>query len=302
MARRAVVGKRRRILCSAIEHKSVLAVSRVLEEQLGFQVEQLQVDQIGRISIADLERTLSDDVLIVSIVAVNNEIGTIQNILEIASKCDAVGAVFHCDSAQAPCAIDMRTIGQSVHMLSLSAHKMYGPKGIGVLFARRNLHERIEPIIYGGGQQKNLRSGTLPATLCVGMGLAAELLTDSALERQTIQRRRDRFLDLLRRLQWSIGLNGPEASERHPGNANVCFEGFSAHDLLGALQPRLAASTGSACTSGIPEPSHVLRAIGLSEEDASASIRFSVGRFTTDEDIEEAVSLIDEALMRLSSG
>lgn len=302
LARRASGGKRKRILLSAIEHKSVLAVGQVLQEHLGYVVEYLPVDREGRIVIPALEQTLDSDVLAVSIMLVNNEIGTIQEIVELSHLINRSGAIFHCDGAQAPCALDLSAIAQNVHLLSLSAHKMYGPKGLGVLFVRRELHNDIEPIIYGGGQQKNLRSGTVPTALCVGMGAAAELLNSAAAkqERRLLRQRRDRFIEGLRKLPWTIHFNGPEDPGRHPGNANVRFDDFSAHDVLGALQPLLAASTGSACTSGIPEPSHVLRAIGLSEEESEASIRFSVGRSTTEADVDEAVALIGKTLSRLA--
>ena len=302
LGRRAAGGARRRLLVSAIEHKCVLAASRALHSQCGYRVESLPVAADGRLALSTLAEALADDVLLVSIMAVNNEIGTIQDVAGISKLLKERGVLFHCDAAQGPCALDLRTIATQVDLLSLSAHKMYGPKGVGALFIRRDLQDRIEPLVYGGGQQNNLRSGTVPTPLCVGMGAAADILSDTQAgeERAALRRRCARFVAGLQRLPWPLKVNGPSASERHPGNANVCFTGFSAYDVLGALQPRLAASTGSACTSGIPEPSHVLRAIGLSAEDADASIRFSVGRFTTDADVDEAVELVGEALRRLS--
>lgn len=302
LGRRAAGGARRRLLVSTIEHKCVLAASRALHAQCGYRVESLPVAADGRLALSTLAEALDDDVLLVSIIAVNNEIGTIQDIAGISKLLKERGVLFHCDAAQGPCALDLCTTATQVDLLSLSAHKMYGPKGVGALFIRRDLQDRIEPLVYGGGQQNNLRSGTVPTPLCVGMGMAADILSDTQAgeERAALRRRCARFVAGLRRLPWPLKVNGPSASERHPGNANVCFTGFSAYDVLGALQPRLAASTGSACTSGIPELSHVLRAIGLSAEDADASIRFSVGRFTTDADVDEAVELVGEALRRLS--
>ena len=295
--------RRRRFVLSEIEHKCVLAAGRVISDQLGFPVEHQPVDQEGRVLLASLEDALDDDVLAVSIMAVNNEIGTIQDIQKISQLARKANAIFHCDAAQAPISMDMREIADHVDLLSLSAHKMYGPKGIGALYIRRELQDRLEPLIYGGGQQNGLRSGTVPTALCVGMGAAADLLSgDEAMKKRAILRqRRDRFLKKLADLPWSIRLNGPTGKSRHPGNANVCFEGFFAQDILQVLQPHLAASTGSACTSGIPEPSHVLKAIGLSPEDAEASIRFSLGFDTTDTDIDDAVNLIDNALNTLSN-
>ena len=295
--------RRTRFILSEIEHKCVLAAGRVISDQLDFHVDHLPVDKEGRILLASLEDALDDDVLAVSVMAVNNEIGTIQNIRKISELARKVGAIFHCDAAQAPVSMDMRGIADHVDLLSLSAHKMYGPKGIGALYIRRDLQDKIEPLIYGGGQQMALRSGTVPTPLCVGMGAVAELLSgnEARQKRVLLRQRRDRFLENLAGLSWSIRLNGPTGQSRHPGNANICFEGFFAQDILQVLQPHLAASTGSACTSGIPEPSHVLKAIGLSPEDAEASIRFSLGFDTTDADIDDAVNLIDNVLGKLSN-
>ncbi len=302
LGRKAAGGKRRRILVSAIEHKCVLASARVLEERYGFTVEQIPVDRQGRVEFLALDNMLGEDVLAVSVMAVNNEIGTIQDIQKISRYARREGAVFHCDAVQAPLAMSMVSLATYTDILSLSGHKMYGPKGVGGIFIARELQDQIEPLIYGGGQQNGLRSGTLPVPLCVGMGAAAELLIgeDAKENLKELRRRRDAFVHRLRGLSWPVSLNGPEGETRHLGNVNICFLGFSAHEILGALQPRLAASTGSACTSGIPEPSHVLRATGLDSDDAEASIRFSLGFGTTDEDVEQAVGLIEEVLAKLS--
>lgn len=300
--RRAARGNRRRVLVSAIEHKCVLASARVLEEQYEFIIEQIPVDRRGCIELSALIDMLDEDVLVVSIMAVNNEVGTIQDIVKISHHVRRHGIVFHCDAAQAPLAIPMSSLAMHTDILSLSGHKMYGPKGVGIIFISRELQGRIEPLIYGGGQQNGLRSGTLPVPLCVGMGAAAKFLTGEYAnkKRDNLRRCRDAFVRRLGELRWPISLVGPKGEARHPGNACICFHGFSAHEILGALQPRLAASTGSACTSGIPEPSHVLRATGLDRDDAEASVRFSLGFSTTDEDIEQAVGLIGEVLERLS--
>ena len=272
LGRRFAGGNRHRILVSAIEHKCVLASARALEEHYEFAVEQIPIDRYGCIKLSALENMLNDDVLVVSVMAVNNEIGTIQDVRTISDSARRHGAIFHCDAAQAPLAMPIMSLATDADILSLSSHKMYGPKGVGVIYIARALQERIEPLIYGGGQQKGLRSGTLPVPLCVGMGVAAELLAGEEAEEQRgeLRRRRDAFVRRLRGLRWPVSLNGPEGEARHAGNANICFLGFSAHEILGALQPRLAASTGSACTSGIPEPSHVLRATGLDSDDAEA--------------------------------
>ena len=294
--------KKKKIILSSIEHKSVLEIGRILKEHFKFQVEKLPVDTNGFVSLSSLENALADDVLVVSIMAVNNEIGTVQEITRISEIVRKSGAIFHCDAAQAPIAIEMQEFAKSTDLLSLSGHKMYAPKGIGVLYVRRELQDDIEPIIYGGGQQNGLRSGTLPTPLCVGMGAAAEFLgsQQASAMRKKLSTRRDYFVESLSKLQWSTILNGPSTECRHPGNANLSFKGFIAHDILNVLQPHLAASTGSACSSGIFEPSHVLKAIGRTSEAAEASIRFSLGFDTRIKDIDEAVDLIDKALNKLS--
>ena len=302
LGRRAAGGNRRRILVSAIEHKCVLASARVLEEQYGFTVKQIPVDRQGCVELSALDDMLDEDVLAVSVMAVNNEVGTIQDIVKISDCVRRHGGMFHCDAAQAPIAMPIGTLATHTDVLSLSGHKMYGPKGVGIIFIARALLDRIEPLIYGGGQQNGLRSGTLPVPLCVGMGAAAQLLIgeDAQYRRGELRRRREAFVHRLTGLRWPVSLVGPESEVRHPGNASICFHGFSAHGILGALQPHLSASTGSACASGIPEPSHVLRAIGLDSGDAEASVRFSLGFDTTDEDVEQAVALIEEVLAKLS--
>jgi len=303
LARRASGGDRCRILVSSIEHKCVLAIGRVLEEQYGYSVEQIPVDGNGFVNLSALQETLDVDVLAVSVMAVNNEIGTIQDIERISKLVRSCGAVFHCDAAQAPLAVAMGSFAENADLLSLSAHKMYGPKGIGVAYVRRELQDRLEPLIYGGGQQNDLRSGTVPVPLCVGMGLAAELWAsdEASQKRKQLGLMRDSFVEMLEHLGWDIWVNGPDSEARHPGNANVQFAGFSAHEILNALQPHVAASTGSACTSGMTEPSHVLRALGIGLDEAESSVRFSLGLDTTREDIEEAVIRIKSVLNRLAN-
>ena len=297
LARRAPA-HRRRILVSSIEHKCVLAAARALEEREGFSLAIIPVDREGFVDLNALRQMLDDTVFVVSIMAVNNEVGTIQDVARIASLARQHDVLFHCDAAQAPCAMDVSSLALHADLISLSGHKMYGPQGIGVLYIRRDIQERIEPIMYGGGQQAGLRSGTVPMPLCVGMGVAADILrTPEAIEeRRTVARKRDSFVSELLNGPLPPAINGPVGERRHPGNANVRFEGIDAQDLLGALQPQLAASTGAACTSGIPEPSHVLRALGLSQEQADSSIRFSFGRFTTDSGIQEAAHLVKQAV------
>jgi cysteine desulfurase len=295
---------RRRVLLSAIEHKSVLAAGRVLAHRYGLEVTAIGVDSQGRVDETALAELLDGDVLLVSIMAVNNEIGTIQGANLIGMLTRAAGALFHCDAAQAPCAVDVAELAQHADMISLSSHKMYGPSGIGALIVRREVQPLLTPLIHGGGQQNGLRSGTLPLPLCVGFGAAANLLQGNAADQERRRMRvcRDLFVDTLLAEGCAISLNGPDKAHRHPGNANVQFCGVRAPDLLAALQPSLAASSGSACTSGMPEPSHVLRAIGLTGDEADCSIRFSFGRSTTADEAREAALIVAAAIDRVSDG
>ena len=303
IGRRADNGNRKRILVSSIEHKCVLEASRCLHEQLGYSVETLPVAREGQIDLNYLEQTLSNEVLLVSIMLVNNEIGTIQDLKTISTLVRKYGALMHSDIAQAPPAMSLTDCTEHVDLLSMSGHKMYGPQGVGVLYIRRDVQNLIEPIIYGGEQQRNLRSGTLAVPLCVGMGAAAKRLSiEGVTERELVRTRTMVFLNALSNLAHTIELNGPSSfAARHPGNVNVQFVGFDAKEILGALQPRVAASTGSACTTGIPEMSHVLHAIGLTSEQSNSSIRFSLGKDTTDEEVNTVVQLIDSVLQRQSS-
>ena len=301
LARRAPSG-RRRILISAIEHKCVLGAAQALSEREGFAVETIAVDRGGCLDFDELVKSVDESVLLLSAMAVNNEVGTIQDIPRIAKLLAPHDVLFHCDAAQAPCAMDLSDLATHTDLMSLSGHKMYGPQGIGALYIRRDLKESIEPLIYGGGQQEGLRSGTVPMPLCVGMATAAEIIADekASEERTRVARQRDTFVRLLKGGDFPVNVNGTIGARRHPGNANICFDGFHAQDILGTVQPLLAASTGAACASGIPEPSHVLRALGLTTTQSDASIRFSFGRFTSHDDIENAARLVDEALAKLS--
>lgn len=295
--------RRRRILVSAIEHKCVLETARVLEEKMGFAVDMIPVDKQGRVDINAFERLLDETVLVASVMAVNNEIGTIQDIPRIASLLESHGILLHCDAAQAPSAMDLRDLAAHADLASLSAHKIYGPQGIGALYLRRDIQKQVEPLIYGGGQQKGLRSGTVPVALCAGMGAACDILAslDIADERMRVARHRDTFVKLLQKSSFPVVVNGPDVEHRHPGNANIQFPNFDAHEIIATLQPQLAASTGSACASGTPEPSHVLRAIGLTKDQSESSVRFSFGRFTSNNEIEKASFLVHDILDHLES-
>ena len=293
--------KRKRILVSSIEHKCVWAAAERLEGE-GFTLEFIPVHESGEIDLDWLRQKIDEDVFMVSIMAVNNEIGTIQPLKEISKIVCEYGTFFHCDAAQAPCAINIDVLDLKIDLLSLSSHKIYGPKGIGALYIRRELQDSIEPLIYGGGQQRGLRSGTLPVPLCVGLGSAAAILSeDSAIEeRKRVGSLRDQFVLGLKEKLRMCSMNGAAIDMRHPGNANICFEGLVAQDILMALQPQVYASTGSACNSGIVESSYVLRAIGLAEDEARSSARFSLGRFTTKDDIIQSIDIIENVVEKLS--
>jgi cysteine desulfurase len=293
--------ERKKIFISPIEHKSVLAVTSQLQKKHGIECLTIPVNDEGRVDTDFIADNMNESVLAISIIGVNNEIGTIQPLAEIGALARKHGVLFHCDAVQAPCALDIDVYDMNIDLLSLSAHKIYGPKGIGALFVKREHVDKIEPQIFGGGQQHNLRSGTLPVPLCVGFGKAAELISmeDATYERNRISILRDRFIDTIVKLNGPIYSNGPNSCIRHPGNSNLRFEGFSAYDILLALQPKVAASSGSACTSGTTEPSYVLRSIGLTDEEASSSIRFSFGRFTSNKEVDEALEYIYETLLRL---
>ncbi len=301
LARRAP-HTRNRLLVSAIEHKCVLAVAQTLAEREGFAVETIPVDGEGFIDLDFLESRLDESVGVVSVMAVNNEVGTIQDIPAIAALTERYGVAFHCDAAQSPCAMDVSDLVKYAGLISLSGHKIYGPQGIGALYVRRDMQSRIEPLIYGGGQQYGLRSGTVPLPLCVGLGVAAEIMSspEQRTELERVADQRDCFIrGLVNDSSFSIIVNGPRGKRRHPGNANLRFGGFNAQDILSSIQPWLAASTGAACTTGIPEPSHVLISLGLTALEADSSIRFSFGRFTQDYEVERAALLVQSTLDRL---
>lgn len=300
IARKAKPGKNR-ILVSSIEHKCVLEASRYLSGQ-GLMVQQLPVDDIGLIDLSALKDLMDDDVLLVSIMTVNNEIGTIQRIEEIAKIVHQQTAFFHTDAAQAPVTKIIDVLMDDMDLMSLSAHKMYGPKGIGALYVKNGIERNIEPLFWGGGQENGLRSGTLPVALCVGFGAAAKILNEHRDEIIVqVKNLRDNFYQELSALKHNVTLIGPDLSDRHVGNLSILFPEYDASDLLTMLQPNLAASTGAACTSGIPEPSHVLRALGLSGDLADHVIRFSFGKFLSEDDIIRGIELLKNAVERVDA-
>ncbi len=298
LAERGKTTGKRRILVSAIEHKCVLETARFLKEHQNFEVEQISVKPDGKIDVAELQDKISDDVLLVSVMAVNNEIGTIQDIRAIADIAHYFGTLLHTDAAQAPVTTDVTHLGKVVDLVSLSSHKIGGPQGIGALYIRPDLVDDFRPVLHGGGQQRGIRSGTVPLPLCRGLGFASDQLLSPLFldKREKLRQRSHQFLSQLFSLSNAIALNGPHVMDRHIGNINVRFEGYNAKELIMRWQPDLAASTGSACASGIEEESYVLRAIGLTKEQAEASVRFSLGFETDQSDIDKAITIIASSL------
>ena len=287
---------RKAILISAIEHKCVKEAAAFFAIQHGCEVREIPVLQSGKIDLCAYRGMLSDDVLLVSVMAVNNEIGTIQNIAELARQAHEVGALFHCDAAQAPEAFEIDVLDLEVDFLSLSAHKLYGPKGIGGLFIESSLQSDLPALVHGGGQQNGMRSGTLPTPLCVGFGVASSIVRKEGVEHRA--RLRALSAHLLQELQSQgveFNING-DTYDRHPGNLNLEFPGVDAESLINSLQPRVCVSTSSACNSGMLQASCVLRAIGLSDDQAGSSIRLSVGRFSDEPQLQEAAAMIADRI------
>ena len=295
----AAPASRRRILISAIEHKSVSAAA-FAAERWGFSIEVVPVTREGLVDPAELASRLGDDVAIVSMMAVNNEVGTIQPVAELGRLARDVGSFFHVDATQALAALDVDLIQWSANALSLSGHKIHGPGGVGALVVGVDAPWRPLPIMHGGGQEQGLRPGTLPVPLCVGLGEACRLTAFAG------EGARHRVAELRDLLGNRLKLAAPdleiscESVARHPGCLHVRLPGISASDLLLRLQPNVAAATGSACTSGIIGPSHVLLALGMTPEQASECLRFSVGRFSTREEVEFAADRVSSALRGIS--
>lgn len=289
--------KKTHIITCVTEHKCILDTCRHLEQN-GFSITYLPVNDKGLINLDELKAAITDQTAIVSIMAVNNEIGVIQPIAEIGKICRERNVFFHTDAAQAVGKIPLDVEAMNIDLLSISGHKFYGPKGIGALYVRRRPRVRLVPIINGGGQERGMRSGTLPTPLCVGLGEAARIAkAEMKDETARIQRLYDRFLANLRKELDDIYLNGDEKL-RFPGNLNISFAYVEGESLMMAIKD-LAVSSGSACTSASLEPSYVLRSLGVVEELAHTSLRIGIGRFTTESDIDRASADIIKAVKKL---
>lgn len=288
------------IVTCVTEHKAVLDSCKTLE-RAGFRVTYLPVDRYGLISLDQLREAIGEKTILVSIMAANNEIGTIQPVAEIGRIVEEKGVLFHCDATQAVGRIPIDVQAMGIHLLSLSAHKIHGPKGAGALYVRdKNPRVRIVPLLDGGGHERGMRSGTLNVPGIVGLGAACEIARrEMAEESARLQALRDRLREGIFCALEDVHLNG-HPTRRLPGNLNVSFAGVEGESLLMALK-EIAVSTGSACTTAALEPSHVLRALGLKDERIHSSIRFGLGRFNTAEEVEYVIGRVVEEVKRLRS-
>ena len=288
--------KGKHIVTMKTEHKAVLDSVRELERQ-GFEATYLDPEQNGLLDLDKFKAALRPDTILVSVMMVNNEIGVIQPIAEIGEICRAKGIIFHCDAVQAAGKIPIDLQKLKVDLLTVTAHKVYGPKGIGAQYVRRKPRVRIEPQIHGGGHERGFRSGTLATHQIVGMGEAFRLAkVEMATENERIRALRDKLLNGFKDME-EVYVNG-DMQRRIPGNLNISFNFVEGESLIMAIKD-IAVSSGSACTSASLEPSYVLRALGRSDELAHSSIRFTIGRVTTEEEIDYAVKLLRAKIGKL---
>jgi cysteine desulfurase len=281
--------KKRHVITTQTEHKCVLDSCRHLQQE-GFDVTYLPVNSDGIIDLDTFRSAIRPDTGLVSVMTVNNEIGVIQPMEEIGRICRERNIPFHTDAAQAVGKIPIDVEKMNVSLMSISAHKIYGPKGVGALYMRRRPRIRVEPQMSGGGQERGIRSGTVPTPLVVGMGAACEVaMKEMEYDEKRICKLKERLLSRIRARLDGVVVNGSE-ERRYAGNLNLSFAYVEGESLLMGLK-EVAVSSGSACTSASLEPSYVLRALGVDEDMAHTSIRFGIGRFTTEEEVDRAVEL-----------
>lgn len=284
------------IITIETEHKCVINSVRDLEQE-GFTVTFLPVQKNGLVDLNELEKAITDKTALVSVMALNNEIGVIQPLKEIGDLCHKKGALFHTDAAQAFGKIPLNIDAMNIDLMSISGHKIYGPKGIGAIYIRRKPRVRVKPLFSGGGQERGIRSGTLATQLIVGLGKAAELAQNEMEQNYNhIKKLSDKFYNAIMALP-NIYLNG-DKEQRFAGNLNFSFAGIEGESMIMAIKD-LAVSSGSACTSSSLEPSYVLHALGVSEDLAHTSIRFGIGKFSTEEEIDYAIELIKAKVEKL---
>ena len=286
------------LITLSTEHKAVLDTMRFLESE-GFEVTYLDPKDNGLLDLNDLKKAIKPTTTVISIMHVNNEIGVIQDLESIGKICRENKIVFHVDAAQSPGKVDLDVNKFNIDLCALSAHKAYGPKGIGALYVRRKPRIRIQPQMHGGGHERGFRSGTLPTHQIVGMGEAFKYAKlEMAKDNKKIKKLRDMLWDGLKDME-EIYLNG-DLDQRIPGNLNISFNFVEGESLIMAIKD-IAVSSGSACTSASLEPSYVLRALGREDELAHSSIRLTIGKYTTEEEIEHTVELLKSAVSKLRS-
>ena len=292
--------KKNHIITCVTEHKCVLESCRDLNENHDFEVTYLPVKQDGLVDIDLLKKSIKPNTLLVSIMGVHNEIGVIQPLAEIGSICRESNVFFHTDCAQAIGKIELDVNKMNIDMMSISGHKIYGPKGIGAMYVRRKPRVRIKSMMSGGGQERGMRSGTLSPALCAGLGEACKIcFEEMKSENKKLIKLRDRFYSGITKECKDVYLNGSE-KKRIPGNLNISFAYVEGESLMMGIKD-LAVSSGSACTSASLEPSYVLRALGVEEELAHTSLRIGIGRFTSEKEIDKAVNDIVKEVTRLRS-
>ena len=286
------------IITSTIEHKAILDTCQYLERK-GFQITFLEVDKFGMVSPESVRAAITDKTILVSIMAANNEIGTVNPISEIGKICKEKGVIFHTDAVQAVGKIEVDVQKMGIDLLSMTGHKIYGPKGVGALYVRRKgPRVRVSPILHGGGHERGMRSGTLNVPGIVGFGKACEVAKRNlTTEMPRIKRLRDKMWAAIQKDLDEVYLNG-HPTERLPNNLNVSFAYVEGESLMMGMK-ELAVSSGSACTSASLEPSYVLKAIGVGEDLAHTSIRFSLGRFTTEEEVDFAITKVLSTVKKL---
>lgn len=290
---------RQTLLYSAIEHSCVRGTAEALRAE-GVEALELPVVEDGVIILDAVEDALARGAVIASVMAANNEIGTLQPVSDLATLCRLHDCLFHTDAAQAVGKVPLNVRASNIDLLSLSGHKLYGPQGIGALYCSPQARKRLKPVIFGGGQERGLRPGTLPLALCVGLGEACRIAArEMEAEARRLSTLRDDLLDRLREAMPGLTVNGT-LDQRLPGNLNVSLPGVDGDALVAALGD-VAVSTGSACSSGALEPSHVLKALGVNAQRTQSAIRIGLGRFTTEGDVGRAVDRIVQVAQALAT-
>ena len=283
--------QKKQVIISPIEHKCVIEASRYWCEFFNLELKYTKIDKFGHVDLLHLEKLVKEPTLFASIMHVNNEVGTIQNVENISNILSNANVLFHSDCSQAPKTLADMNVGKYFDIATFSGHKIGGPQGIGCTFVRAEIQHLMTPLILGGGQQNGFRSGTLPLPLCVGLGEAFNYIKDNRGNVSKLKNIRDFFYENLKSQIPEIKLNGPELGNRHVGNLNVYFPNVLAADLLSSLQPDVAASSGSACSSGEITSSYVLQEMGYLSE-ADSSVRFSFSVDLTKKELAKAISII----------